>query len=144
MSGKKTNDDTSKYGVMIQRVICEVGSGSRYLTLTKTNYSDWALLIKLKLKAWALWSVIEDSGTNQQEDMIALYILCDVVPPEMVLTIAKNEMVKEAWDAIATITVGDDRMKKATSPRSMMVRPSRTTDYTQAVWWRTTPCSVRR
>jgi hypothetical protein len=53
--GKSTNDnDTSKDGVVIQRVIHEVGSGSSYPALTKTNYSDWALLMKVKLKARAL------------------------------------------------------------------------------------------
>jgi hypothetical protein len=31
-------------------VIREVGGGSSYPTLTKTNYSDWALLMKVKLK----------------------------------------------------------------------------------------------
>jgi hypothetical protein len=50
--GKRFGDDnTSKDRVVIQRVIREVGSRSSYLALTKTNYSDWALLMKVKLKA---------------------------------------------------------------------------------------------
>jgi hypothetical protein len=53
--GKRSgDDDTSKDGVVIQRMIHEVGGGSIYPTLTKTNYSDWALLMQVKLKAWAL------------------------------------------------------------------------------------------
>jgi hypothetical protein len=49
--GKKAND-TYKDGVMIQRVIHEdeVRVGTSYLALTKTNYSNWALLMKVKLK----------------------------------------------------------------------------------------------
>jgi hypothetical protein len=54
MAGKKVNDNTSKDGVMIQRVISEVGCGSSYPTHTKTNYSDWTLMIKVKLEARAL------------------------------------------------------------------------------------------
>jgi hypothetical protein len=65
-------DDTSKARVMIQRVIHEVGGGTSYPTLTKTNYSDWALLMKVKLKARALWSVIEDGIANQQEKMMGI------------------------------------------------------------------------
>jgi hypothetical protein len=107
------DDDTFKDEVVIQRVIHEVGSGSSYATLTKTNYSDWALLMKVKLKAWALWSIIEDGGTDQQEDMMALAALCGVAPSEIEPMIAKKEMAKEAWDVIATMRVGDDRMKKA-------------------------------
>jgi hypothetical protein len=48
MTGKKA-DGTSKDGVMIQRVIREVGGGTSYPALTKTNYSDWALLMKVML-----------------------------------------------------------------------------------------------
>jgi hypothetical protein len=114
--GKSTGDnDTSKDGVVIQRVIHEVGGGSSYPALTKTNYSDWALLMKVKLKAWSHWSVIEHGGTDQQEEMMALDALCGVVPPEMVLTITKKETAKEAWDAITTMRVSDDRAKKATA-----------------------------
>jgi hypothetical protein len=60
MAGDKRSgdNDTSKDGVVIQRLIHEVGGGSSYLTLIKTNYSDWALLMKVKLKARALWSFI--------------------------------------------------------------------------------------
>jgi uncharacterized membrane protein YgcG len=113
--GKRSgDDDTSKDGVVIQRVIHEVGGGSSYPTLTKTNYSDWTLLMKVKLKAWALWSVIENGGADQQEEMMALDALCGMVPAERVPTIAKKETAKEAWDAIATMRVDDDRVKKAT------------------------------
>jgi hypothetical protein len=54
MVGKKANDNTSKDGVMIQGVIREVGNGSIYSALTMTNYSNWALQMKVKLKARAL------------------------------------------------------------------------------------------
>jgi hypothetical protein len=79
--GKRSgDDDTSKDGVVIQRVIREVGGGSSYPALIKTNYSDWALLMKVKLKARALWSVIENGGANQQQEMMVLDALCGAVP----------------------------------------------------------------
>ena len=49
-------------GVVIQRVIREVSGGSSYPVLTKTNYSDWALLMKVKLKARSLWNIVEKGG----------------------------------------------------------------------------------
>jgi hypothetical protein len=64
MSGKKANGNTSKDGVMIQKLIHKVGDGSSYTTLTKVNYSDWALLMKVKLKEHALSSVIEDGDVD--------------------------------------------------------------------------------
>jgi hypothetical protein len=67
----------SSGGGIVQRVIREVGGGSSYPTLTKTNYSDWALLIKVKLKARGLWSAVESS--DHQEDMMALDVLSSAV-----------------------------------------------------------------
>jgi hypothetical protein len=107
----KAGDDTFKDGVIIQRVIREVGKSSNS-ALTKTNYSDLALFMKVKLKAQGLKSAIQDGSTDQQEEMMALDALCGAVPQEMVPTIAKKETVKEAWDAIATMRVGDDYVKK--------------------------------
>jgi hypothetical protein len=47
--------------------------------------------------------------------MMALDALCCVIPPEMVPMIVKKETATEACDAIATMRVGDDRVKKATT-----------------------------
>jgi hypothetical protein len=113
--GKRSGDgDTSKDRVVIQRVIREIGCGSSYPALTMTNYSDWALMMMVKLKARALWSIIENGGADQQEEMMALDALCSMVPPEMVPMIAKKETANEACDAIVTMRVGVDRVKKAT------------------------------
>jgi hypothetical protein len=46
-------------GGMIQQVIWEVGGGSSYPTLTKTNYPDWAFLMKVKLWVRGLWSTVD-------------------------------------------------------------------------------------
>jgi hypothetical protein len=54
-------EETSSDG-MIQQVIHEVGSGSRYPTLTKTNYSNWAMLMKVQLNARGLWVAVEPGG----------------------------------------------------------------------------------
>jgi hypothetical protein len=97
VGGKRSgNDNTSKDGVVIQRLIREVGDGSSYPALTKTNYIDWVLLMNVKLKVRALWSMIENDGADQQEEMMVLDTLCDVVSSEMVPTITKNETAKEA------------------------------------------------
>jgi hypothetical protein len=49
--------------------------GSSYPTLTKENYSDRALLMKVKLKARGLWKVVNSGGKDTQEDMMALDVL---------------------------------------------------------------------
>jgi hypothetical protein len=131
MTEKKADDNTFKDEVVIH----EVGGESSYSSLIKTNYSDWALMMKVKLKAWALWSVIEDDDTDQEEEMITFDALCGVVPPEMVSVIVRKDTTKEASDTIATMRVDNNRVKKSmaqqlcqssTSPTSTTVRPSRT------------------
>ncbi|CAA7389732.1 unnamed protein product [Spirodela intermedia] len=76
---------------------------------TKTNYDDWALLMKVKLRARLLWTAIEKGAVEPHEDMQALDALCSAVPPEMWPVIANKETAKEAWEAIATMRIGDDR-----------------------------------
>jgi hypothetical protein len=46
-SGGETRDD----GVVIQWVVYEVGSGTVFPVLTERNYTEWAMLMKVKLKA---------------------------------------------------------------------------------------------
>jgi hypothetical protein len=96
-------------------VACEVSGGISYPVLTKTNYSDWALLMKVKLKSRALWTIVEKGGTDVHEYMMALNMLCSAVPREVVSSIAKMETGKEAWEAIATMCVGDGRVRKSTT-----------------------------
>jgi hypothetical protein len=45
--------------------------------------------------------------------MMALDTLVSAVTPEMVATMADKKTVKEAWDAITTLRVSDDRVQKA-------------------------------
>jgi hypothetical protein len=76
-------------------MICEVGGWSSYLTLTKTNYADWALLMKVKLRARDLWTTVEKGGSNVQEDMMVLDALSSVVLPEMVSAVVSRDTTKE-------------------------------------------------
>ena len=100
---------------MVQRVIREVSAGTVFPMLTKTNYSNWALLMKVKLRAPLLWTAIEKGGVKPHEDMQVLDALCSAVPPEMWLVIADKETSKEAWEAIAIMRIGDDRLKKTSA-----------------------------
>ncbi|XP_078429376.1 uncharacterized protein LOC144701442 [Wolffia australiana] len=104
----------SKDGI-VQRVIREVSAGTGFPVLTKTNYSDWALLMKIKLKAWLLWSAIEEGDAEPHEEMQVLDVLCSAVPSEMWSVIVDKDTAKEAWEAIATMWIGDDRVRKTSA-----------------------------
>ncbi|CAN6269758.1 unnamed protein product [Urochloa humidicola] len=108
----QSSGGTEDGGAVVQRVVREVSGGISYPVLTKTNYSTWARLMKVKLKARGLWRAIEDGDVDTQEDMLALDALCTAVPPEMADAIADSDTAKKAWDTIATMRVGDDRVRK--------------------------------
>jgi hypothetical protein len=76
------------------------------------NYSDWALLMKVKLHALGLWSTVEKGGSDPQDDMMALDVLSSVVPAEMVSAMVSKDKAKAAWEAIKVMRISDDRMRK--------------------------------
>ena len=100
---------------VVQTVIREMSVGTVFPMLTKTNYSNWTLLMKVKLRVQLLWTAIEKGGVKPHKDMQALDALCSVVPPEMWPVIADKEKATEAWEAIATMQIGDDRVKKTSA-----------------------------
>jgi hypothetical protein len=110
-----TNDGELAAGGVVQRVIREVGGGSSYPTLTKTNYSDWVLLMMVKLKARGLWSAVDPGGGDDHENMMALDVLSSAVPLEMVAAVASKTSAKAAWDTIKTMRVGDERVRESTA-----------------------------
>jgi len=82
--------------------------------LTKTNYANWSLVMKVKLQARQMWDAVEYGGVDDHEDLRALEALLAAVPPEMVSVLAKKPTAKLAWEAIAQMRVGSDRARWST------------------------------
>jgi hypothetical protein len=117
MAGGKVDDDIAsgaKEGTtVIRRVIREVGGRTTFPVLTKSNSLDWVMMMRVMLKVCSLCVIVEKGGVNPQEDMMALDALVSAVPPKMVATVVDKRSVKETWDAIATMRISDDQVKKA-------------------------------
>jgi hypothetical protein len=63
-----------------QRVVREIGVGpANWPLLTKTNYTEWALIMEIKLQARNLWEAIEPGDVTLQEDRMALDAITSVV-----------------------------------------------------------------
>jgi hypothetical protein len=67
--------------------------------------------MKLKLQARDLWDVIEYGDGDYRDDRSALDAICSGVPAEMVPALAVKETAAEAWEAIKTLRVGDERRR---------------------------------
>ena len=94
-------------------MVKEVG-GAPFPQLTRSNYEDWSLLMRVKMEARGLWDAVEFGDADHQEDRMALEAILSAVPPEMIRTLAVKRIAKEAWEAIRAIRVGTDRVRKST------------------------------
>jgi hypothetical protein len=105
---------------VVERIVERISSAgpTTYPMLTKTNYNDWALLMKIKLQARCLWRAIDlGDDVSEPEDRLTLDALCSAIPPEMVSTLAVKLTAKLAWEAVRIMRIGDDRVRKTTAQR---------------------------
>ena len=98
----------------VRTVVRDVGPSAGWPTLTKTNYVEWAGIMKVRLEVRRMWEAVQDSNVNHQEDRRALDALIAAVPPEMQFLLSSKRTAKEAWDAIAAARIGSDRARKST------------------------------
>jgi hypothetical protein len=96
---------------VVERVIRESSSTGTWPQLTKTNYNEWSLRMRLKLQARDLWDVIEFGDDDYRDDRSALDAICSVVPTEMIPTLTVKDSTSEAWEAIKTLCIGDERRR---------------------------------
>jgi hypothetical protein len=104
----------------------EVGSGSgsvsgvresslMWLLLTRSNYSEWAMLMQCNYEAMEIWDVIEPGGdgVKRSQDRLAMGCLLRSVPKEMWQMLGSKKTVKDAWAAVKNMRVGAERVKEA-------------------------------
>ena len=96
------------------RTVREV-SGTSWLTLTRTNYGEWAVTMNVKLRARRLWNAIDKGTDNEEDDMSALEAIIAVVPAEYREPLGAKSSAKEAWEAIMAMHVSSNRARKATT-----------------------------
>ena len=90
-------------------------SGTSWPTLTRTNYGEWAVTMKVKLRARWLWNAIDKGTDIEEDDMSALEAILAAVPAEYREPLGAKSSAKEACEATAAMRVGSDRAKKATA-----------------------------
>ena len=56
---------------VVVRTVREV-SGTSWPPLTRTNYREWSVTMKVKLRARRLWNTVDKGTKNRENDMSAL------------------------------------------------------------------------
>jgi hypothetical protein len=81
---------------IVQRVIKESSGSTPWLMITKTNYNNWSMLMKVKLQARQPWDAVEFGDTEFHEDRLALDTLLASVSSEMVVSLVDKPTAKDA------------------------------------------------
>ena len=90
-------------------------SGTSWSTLTRTNYEEWSVTMKVKLRVRRLWNAVDKGTDNEKDNMSALEAILAAVSAEYREPLGAKSSTKEAWEAIAAMPGGSDRAKKATA-----------------------------
>jgi len=79
-------------------VVCTVREvrGTSWPTLTYTNYGEWSVTMKVKLRARWLWNAIDKGTDNEEDNMSALEAIIAAVSVEYREPLRAKNSAKEA------------------------------------------------
>lgn len=88
-----------------------------YPMLTKTNYTAWALKMRIFMEAHGIWEAIEPKDLKatieEKTDKVAMAAIFQAIPEDILLSLAEKKTAKETWMAIKTMCLGAERVKQA-------------------------------
>ncbi|WVZ56302.1 hypothetical protein U9M48_006852 [Paspalum notatum var. saurae] len=99
--------ESSKGGAVA--VECAVAGAVELPLLTRANYHEWSLVMQVSLEALGLWDAVESDKVERRDDRMALAAILHGVPSELKAVLAVKKTAKEAWEAMKTMRVGEDR-----------------------------------
>ena len=75
-------------------MVRDLGPGGRWPTLTKSNYVEWAAVMRVRLQVRHMWDAVQYDDVDYDEDCRALDALIAAVPPEMQFSLSQKETAK--------------------------------------------------
>jgi Domain of unknown function (DUF4219) len=97
-----SNDGDGTGGTTQERIVVRGGGVPiQYPMLNDTNYSLWAIKMKIILRALGVWDAVEGEGeADKEKDQGALAAISQAVPDSTIMAIAEKQTAKEAWETI--------------------------------------------
>ena len=81
--------------------------------LTSTNYTVWAMRMKVLLRVHKVWEAIEPGTDKEEKNDYAMVLLFQSVPESLILQVGDQSSPKDMWEALKTINLGADRVREA-------------------------------
>ncbi|XP_074322922.1 uncharacterized protein LOC141659890 [Apium graveolens] len=91
--------------------------GLAYPMLTRSNYTAWSVKMRVVMQAHSIWEAVEPKDLNasieDKTNKVALAVIFQAIPEDMLLSLADKTSAKEAWEALKMMCLGANRVKKA-------------------------------
>ncbi|KMT17950.1 hypothetical protein BVRB_2g034700 [Beta vulgaris subsp. vulgaris] len=111
MENKEVNKEVKD---VVIKAAKEVGPSSiKCPMLNNTNYTVWAMRMKVALKVHKVWETIDPGTKDDDKNNMAMSLLFQSIPEALFLQVGDLESSKGIWDAIKARHVGADRVKEA-------------------------------
>lgn len=81
--------------------------------LNTTNYTVWAMRIKVLLKVHEVWEAVETETDNVKKNNMAMALLFQSIPETLILQVGELDTAKKVWEAIKVRHMGADRVREA-------------------------------
>ncbi|GJY21036.1 zinc finger, CCHC-type containing protein [Tanacetum coccineum] len=84
--------------------------------LKTTNYTVWAIQIKVILEAHGLWEMIEpkeNTQADEKKDKATIAFLYQALTEDVILQVAGCETAKELWESLKKRHVGEEKVQQA-------------------------------
>ena len=102
---------------VVERIVERPSANVAWPMLTRTNYPEWALVMEVNFQTLRVWDAVHDGISDDpdedeyHDDRQAMAGLLRSVPSELWSTLARKRTVKEAWEAVKVLRIGDERAR---------------------------------
>ena len=82
----------------------------KFLMLNSSNYTFWAMRIKIALKVNKVWEAIDPGSKTEEKNDMAIALLFQSIPEALTQQVGDLDTAKAVWDAIKARHVGVERV----------------------------------
>ena len=75
---------------VVKKMVRDVG-GAQYPMLTRMNYAEWVVLMKVMFKARRLWAAVTVGTADEEDDQSAMEAILKSVPTEYVVPLGAKD-----------------------------------------------------
>lgn len=88
-------------------------SSIKFPMLTTSNYTVWAMKMKIALKVNKVWEAIDPGNKHEEKNNMAIALIFQSIPEALTLQVGDLDTAKAVWDAIKARHVGAERVREA-------------------------------